>query len=193
MTIEISRNDAQARGLRKFFTGKPCKNGHIAERYVQNGTCVQCLNRRIAPVIAAPNAAMPPSPYIFPSAARLTPELVVYVHARVLQTLPEFVKEFEAHLVDIGPIPPGMEPHHVANRVLAARGMREDAKALGVGNCEELTAKAARQPPVARGDDPPAGYRMTDKAGAATYGNFHAGGWKDSDLVAQGYMIQVTP
>lgn len=26
----------------KFFTGEPCKNGHIAERWNYNGMCVEC-------------------------------------------------------------------------------------------------------------------------------------------------------
>lgn len=26
----------------KFFTGQPCKNGHIAERWKYNGICVDC-------------------------------------------------------------------------------------------------------------------------------------------------------
>lgn len=30
------------KGLHKFFDGKPCKNGHISERYTRNSACVQC-------------------------------------------------------------------------------------------------------------------------------------------------------
>jgi hypothetical protein len=29
----------------RYFTGKPCKYGHIAERRADNGTCVACLPR----------------------------------------------------------------------------------------------------------------------------------------------------
>ena len=39
----ISRQDARARGQKTYFTGEPCKNGHVAYRYVQSGTCSQCL------------------------------------------------------------------------------------------------------------------------------------------------------
>lgn len=38
----ISRSEAKALGLKRFFTGKPCKRGHIAERYVFNHCCVAC-------------------------------------------------------------------------------------------------------------------------------------------------------
>lgn len=35
---------AEARFLRlkRYYTGKPCKNGHISERAVVNGTCIAC-------------------------------------------------------------------------------------------------------------------------------------------------------
>lgn len=43
MTQEIiTRNDAHAAGLRRFFTGRPCAHGHTAERFVSTGGCVAC-------------------------------------------------------------------------------------------------------------------------------------------------------
>jgi 5-methylcytosine-specific restriction endonuclease McrA len=39
----IPRADAKAQGLKRYFTGEPCKNGHIAERSVSQGTCVACV------------------------------------------------------------------------------------------------------------------------------------------------------
>ena len=38
----ISRAEAKAKGLKRYFTGKPCKHGHVAERQVFNATCVKC-------------------------------------------------------------------------------------------------------------------------------------------------------
>src|SRR5882672_4516842 len=38
----ISPADARAIGLTRYFTGKPCKCGHIAERLVSNAHCVSC-------------------------------------------------------------------------------------------------------------------------------------------------------
>ncbi|ENL2990889.1 hypothetical protein AB4432_002363 [Escherichia coli] len=38
----ITRMEAAKRGLNRFYTGKQCRNGHMAERYVLNGTCVEC-------------------------------------------------------------------------------------------------------------------------------------------------------
>jgi hypothetical protein len=37
----IGRREAKERGLTSYFTGKPCKRGHIAKRQL-NGTCVMC-------------------------------------------------------------------------------------------------------------------------------------------------------
>ena len=38
----ISRAEAKAKGLRFYFTGKPCKHGHVTKRAVFNATCVEC-------------------------------------------------------------------------------------------------------------------------------------------------------
>lgn len=40
----ISRASAKANGLARYFTGKPCKHGHISERVVANGACVVCCS-----------------------------------------------------------------------------------------------------------------------------------------------------
>ncbi len=45
----ISPTDARAQGLKFFFTGKPCKRGHVAERYLnpngKSGPCRECYKR----------------------------------------------------------------------------------------------------------------------------------------------------
>lgn len=38
----INREDAIAQGLKRYFTGNPCKHGHLAERHTANGTCIPC-------------------------------------------------------------------------------------------------------------------------------------------------------
>lgn len=37
----ITKKEAIARGLTRYYTGKPCVNGHVAERFVTNG-CTAC-------------------------------------------------------------------------------------------------------------------------------------------------------
>lgn len=44
--IVLSRNDARARGMKRYFTGKPCKHGHVRERQVSDGNCVECALAR---------------------------------------------------------------------------------------------------------------------------------------------------
>jgi len=40
----ISRQHAITQRLSKYFTGKPCKNGHIAARYTKSSVCMECLH-----------------------------------------------------------------------------------------------------------------------------------------------------
>lgn len=40
----ISRADARARGLKRFFTGLPCSDQHIDQSYTATGKCVVCAN-----------------------------------------------------------------------------------------------------------------------------------------------------
>jgi hypothetical protein len=47
MTIQ-SRKEAQLAGVGQYFTGKPCKHGHISNRYTQSGTCAACVGTAAA-------------------------------------------------------------------------------------------------------------------------------------------------
>lgn len=38
----ISRAEARSQGLKRYFTGKPCKHGHVRLRQVSNGVCIEC-------------------------------------------------------------------------------------------------------------------------------------------------------
>ena len=39
---KVSRQEARERGLVRYFTGNPCKHGHVTERFVGNWKCVGC-------------------------------------------------------------------------------------------------------------------------------------------------------
>ena len=43
MLETISRPDATAKGLTRYYTGYSCKHGHIAERLVSTRACVACM------------------------------------------------------------------------------------------------------------------------------------------------------
>lgn len=38
----ITRKEAKARGLMRYFTGKACSRGHVEERRTSTGVCVRC-------------------------------------------------------------------------------------------------------------------------------------------------------
>lgn len=61
-----TREEATARGWPSYFTGLPCKQGHIANRSVKNGTCRACdvakKTRREAATRRSSPAYAPPSP-----------------------------------------------------------------------------------------------------------------------------------
>lgn len=38
----ITHIDAQLKGWRFYYTGKPCKYGHLDKRYASDGRCVGC-------------------------------------------------------------------------------------------------------------------------------------------------------
>lgn len=38
----ISRQEAKTKGLKRYYTGKPCSKGHVDERLVNNKTCWKC-------------------------------------------------------------------------------------------------------------------------------------------------------
>lgn len=40
----VTRQQAISRGLSEYFTGKPCRNGHVAKRYLQSSTCYECIH-----------------------------------------------------------------------------------------------------------------------------------------------------
>lgn len=42
----VSRQEALNTGLPTYFTGKPCKHGHIESRYVTKGECLRCRRSR---------------------------------------------------------------------------------------------------------------------------------------------------
>lgn len=62
----ISRRDAHAQGLKKFYTGKPCVHGHLSERYTSCGNCIKCMDYSTPTKHwTAPNAAWPKQPLVF--------------------------------------------------------------------------------------------------------------------------------
>lgn len=44
----ISYSEAKTLGLKQYFTGKPCKHGHSAPRWVSSQNCITCAANRVS-------------------------------------------------------------------------------------------------------------------------------------------------
>lgn len=49
-----TRKEALAIGVKRYFTGKPCPYGHVAERIVSSGACHECHLKRLSQRAATP-------------------------------------------------------------------------------------------------------------------------------------------
>lgn len=44
----VTRDEARSHGLKRYFTGGLCRQGHVDERYVRNAECLECVRVRSA-------------------------------------------------------------------------------------------------------------------------------------------------
>lgn len=42
MVEVISRKEAREQGLKRYYTGKACKHGHVCDRFTCNTHCIEC-------------------------------------------------------------------------------------------------------------------------------------------------------
>lgn len=47
MSDHSLRDAAALQGAKRYSNGKPCKRGHMSERWTSTGGCVECTTRRI--------------------------------------------------------------------------------------------------------------------------------------------------
>ncbi len=52
----ITQAQAKARGLKRYYLGTPCKNGHVSDRYTNARSCVECVRTKEARRLATPKA-----------------------------------------------------------------------------------------------------------------------------------------
>lgn len=66
MTEIISRKVAHVAGAKRFYTGRPCNQGHLSERYTSSGNCIDCTTYKTpAKHVIARNAAWPKQSFAF--------------------------------------------------------------------------------------------------------------------------------
>ena len=72
----ISRQDAYEQGQKRYYTGVPCKWGHLSERYVRTQGCIDCLRQFSAKFRANPitRQLVPFSPKTLWVPVGMTPE-----------------------------------------------------------------------------------------------------------------------
>jgi 5-methylcytosine-specific restriction endonuclease McrA len=42
----VTRAEAKIMGAKRYFTGKPCRRGHVAERYISSQACIECYQQK---------------------------------------------------------------------------------------------------------------------------------------------------
>lgn len=45
--MQSSRKDAKLHGETQYYSGIPCKHGHVSTRYTSNGYCITCSNLQL--------------------------------------------------------------------------------------------------------------------------------------------------
>lgn len=69
----VTRADAFSAGLKKFYTGTPCRHGHYSERYTSTSGCIECLRPGSGRTSNTLNRAWPVEPFVFESKITPTP------------------------------------------------------------------------------------------------------------------------
>lgn len=92
----LTRQEAANRGLTRFFTGQPCKHGHIAPRFVANAGCLDCANRFIRAGRKNPfsHDLIPYAGVTFWRSKRHTPASL----ERLNKYVQECIRTFDAHM-----------------------------------------------------------------------------------------------
>lgn len=86
------RHDAASAGRTRYFTGEPCRNGHIAERFVSSGGCIECVagaNRSVRGLMRAARPEAQPGP------GALT-RVIEYVHPDDMLAVRQLCAAFRA-------------------------------------------------------------------------------------------------
>lgn len=77
--LSMLRDAARRAGKTKFYSGEPCRNGHVAERFASNGGCTLCAYTPVERSLALGAVVLPS--FKFPPGIKLTPKLIACVHA----------------------------------------------------------------------------------------------------------------
>ena len=78
----MDRSTAAAWGLSKYYTGKPCKQGHNAQRYTVTANCITCsrLSRKSRKLVCVDDKLLIQSITEFLNRCRSDGELTGMIH-----------------------------------------------------------------------------------------------------------------
>ena len=92
MELPSTRSEAKAVGSKLYYTGKPCKHGHVAPREVK-GTCIEC--RKVEWTAANDRRkGQPKSEAAKEAGRRYYEKNKELVKARALARPPEVIREY---------------------------------------------------------------------------------------------------
>lgn len=108
----ITRAEAKARGLKRYFNGLNCPHGHTTERMVSSGGCVSCKKQRALCRERQPYEIQFPDAY-FASCYRRAiggckEEYIKYTNARWMDKWRERTAELEQEAADLSNILKGL-------------------------------------------------------------------------------------
>lgn len=114
-----SRAEARTLGVDAFMTGKPCKNGHVDERYTRNGSCKSCIFGHSKEARRIPSDAVWVPHYGIP--IHMTGSGITYAENRRMNALlPRYA---EAILADVREGEPDTAPGLIAQSVILGRAL----------------------------------------------------------------------
>ncbi len=102
----ISQEEAHRRSWKTFFTGQPCNEGHMSERNVKSGRCLECMH----PPKYGPDAFTGWWPFQPKPPLRVPPQTPLGVWEqlarKIQEAIPRFLQELEAEGIASLPVEP---------------------------------------------------------------------------------------
>lgn len=91
----MERQEAMQQGLTRYFTGRACSKGHLAERYTKSGNCAACIMENLQSVAA--ESAVAKNKFM-----ENTERIFLYVYDVDFETVKIFVSAACTANMDIG-------------------------------------------------------------------------------------------
>ena len=135
---KIERRDAARFGLKKFFTGRPCKYGHTAERYTSTGNCVLCVNPMTFKIHSSDSNPVA-------EAIRQQAEAVAKFDDECLSRRIALVNQWNEHVRQLREIDTALIQQRISEVAKATAGRRQEALDAANARRSAIADKEARK------------------------------------------------